>query len=234
VHATTTADTPTNRWTSAWLDAVAFALGLAAAWWFSWKTTDLVWGLWLSSLVVGYTLIVWKISAPLRELTGNMAADQSSSVGAGPKIITIALFVVGTLFGLAFFTVHFGMFHYIHSIFLASFFPVTNEPTKGFISWSTYAVVFSRYWWFLPAAFLAERQAFRVTLKGADLSATLPSRAASGGMRGAMTEPYKNVVRMHMLIFFFAFVHFAGLENFVVYATVYAVYFFPWRVLRGG
>jgi hypothetical protein len=47
-------------------------------------------------------------------------------------------------------------------------------------------------------------------------------------------EPYKNVVRLHLLIFFFAFAHFAHLESFVVYAVVYAVYFFPWRLLGFG
>jgi hypothetical protein len=45
-------------------------------------------------------------------------------------------------------------------------------------------------------------------------------------------QPYKNVVRMHLLIFFFAFAHFARLENFFVYAVVYAVYFFPWRLVK--
>lgn len=39
-----------------------------------------------------------------------------------------------------------------------------------------------------------------------------------------MMEPYKNVVRMHMLIFFFVLAHFARLENFAVYATVYGVF----------
>jgi hypothetical protein len=37
---------------------------------------------------------------------------------------------------------------------------------------------------------------------------------------------------MHMLIFFFFFAHFAGLENFAVYTVIYAVYFFPWRLVR--
>jgi hypothetical protein len=37
---------------------------------------------------------------------------------------------------------------------------------------------------------------------------------------------------MHVLIFFFFFAHFAKLENFAVYAVVYAAYFFPWRLLR--
>jgi hypothetical protein len=39
---------------------------------------------------------------------------------------------------------------------------------------------------------------------------------------------------MHLLIFFFAFAHFARLESFAVYAVVYAVYFFPWRLVRRG
>jgi hypothetical protein len=33
---------------------------------------------------------------------------------------------------------------------------------------------------------------------------------------------------MHGLIFFFAFAHFARLDNFAVYVVVYAVYFFLW------
>jgi len=234
VHATTTVKTSAKRWTGTWLDGVAFALGLVAAWWFSWKTTDLVWSLWLSSLVVGYTLIIWKLSAPLRGLVRGMEADQSQIVGAGPKVITLGLFAFGTLFMLAFFTVHFGMFHFVHSVFLESFFPVTNEPTQGFIGWPTYVEVISRYWWFLPAAFLAERQAFLRPPKKSGLSALMPSGTTNGRRRAAMMEPYKNVVRMHLLIFFFAFVHFVGLENFVVYAAVYVVYFFPWRVVRRG
>jgi hypothetical protein len=49
---------------------------------------------------------------------------------------------------------------------------------------------------------------------------------------GLFIAPYRNVVRMHLLIFFFAFAHFARLDNFLVYAVVYAAYFFPWRLLR--
>lgn len=49
--------------------------------------------------------------------------------------------------------------------------------------------------------------------------------------RGLMA-PYKNVIRLHLLIFFFAFAHFARLDNFLAYAVVSAVYFFPWRLLK--
>ena len=38
-----------------------------------------------------------------------------------------------------------------------------------------------------------------------------------------MMAPYKNVIRLHLLIFFFAAVHFMKLENSALYAVVYAV-----------
>jgi len=39
-------------------------------------------------------------------------------------------------------------------------------------------------------------------------------------------------VRLHLLIFFFAFASIAKVGGFAVYAVVYAVYFFPWRLVR--
>jgi hypothetical protein len=71
-----------------------------------------------------------------------------------------------------------------------------------------------------------------------DVSVTAPAiaarKAANALMpgRSVMMLPYQKVVRMHLLIFFFAFAHAVGLDNFAVYAVVYAVYFFPWRLLR--
>lgn len=61
---------------------------------------------------------------------------------------------------------------------------------------------------------------------------TAKAIAARKAKGDAMMQPYRNVIRMHLLIFFFIVAHFARLENFIVYAVVYAVYFFPWRLLR--
>jgi hypothetical protein len=52
--------------------------------------------------------------------------------------------------------------------------------------------------------------------------------------RDIFAEPYRNVLRMHALIFFFFLAHFMGIENFAVYSVIYVVYFFPWRLVRGG
>jgi hypothetical protein len=223
-----------NRWAGAWLDATAFALGLGLAWWQAWNTTDLVWSLWLSSLVVGYAMIVWRVSEPLRDAAQGIAADQGT-VAPGAKLAVLALYGVGTLFGLAFFTVHFGGFHFVHSVFLELFFPIERDGhvLRGFPTLALYTDVVRRYWWFLPVAFLAERAAFLPNPAGPPDTAVTPEAIKARLRRGdTMMEPYKNVIRMHLLIFFFAFAHFARLENFAVYAVVYAAYFFPWRSLR--
>jgi hypothetical protein len=192
-----------NRWQTVWPDALAFLVGLGIAWISGWGTGDLIWSLWLSSLVVGYAMIVWTIF------------NQSEASVAG---------IVGGLFLLAFFTVHFGMFHFVHSMFVNQFFPL-GTGSRG--DTPDYWVVFANYGIWLPVAFFAERSAFR------------RSKSQGKGLQSAeagklMFKPYVNVVRLHLLIFFFAFAHFMKLENYAVYAVVYAVYFFPWRLLRGS
>ena len=227
------APTTSDSWTSSLLDAVAFAIGLAVAWLAGWNTGDLVWSLWLSSFVVGYATIVWMIGAPAVALAA-MAWRERASAGTDPRSIVtfcLVIFAVAALF-LGFFTVHFGMFHYGHSQFLISFFPV-DLPGSGRMShagMSTYAEVARRYWAFLPSAFLSHRTAF--LKKPFSVSGdVLASFGRGKNVASIFAEPYKNVVRMHLLIFFFFAAHFAGLENFAVYAVVYAVYFFPWRVI---
>jgi hypothetical protein len=225
------ATAPRSRWSESWLDLLAFAGGLGVAWLQAWNTTDLVWSLWLSSLVVGYALIVWLVSAPLRSIVHGMRAERGNvPVGAGAA--TLGIVGVATLFGLAFFTVHFGGFHFIHSIFLNSFFPVDPAAGRHFPNWATYAEVFRRYAWFIPAAALAERQAFRSPPRVADTAVTPGAIQARLGRGDMMMAPYRNVIRMHLLIFFFAFAHFVRLDSFAIYAVAYAVYFFPWRLLR--
>lgn len=201
-----------NRWAAAWPDALAFVVGLAIAGLSGWDTGDLIWSLWLSSLVVGYATIIWAIFSRAWGRVGEM---------------------VGGVFLLAFFTVHFGLFHLVHSAFLESFFPLGGGSNQGL---PDYGEVFARYGIWLPVAFFAERAAFSrppprvdaTSVKAADIAA----RKARDG-NALMMKPYVNVVRLHLLIFFFAFAHFMRWENFAIYAVVYAVYFFPWRLLPG-
>jgi hypothetical protein len=216
-------------WRSAWPDALALGACLLMAWWLGWRVRDLVWSLWLSSLLVGYAMIVWKIFGPVLVLERAAAADGSSPLA---RTAMSGAYLFGGLFLLAFFTFHFGMFHFVHSVFLNVFFPVLDTPTRGFPSPALYLHVLASYWPFVLVAAVAERGAFRLPLtEVASGAARVTDTLALGG---GMMEPYKNVVRMYALIFFFAFAHFARLENFLVYAVVYAAYFFPWRLVRRG
>ena len=65
------------RWAKAWPDALAFGGGLALAWFGGWQTKDLVWSLWLSSLLVGYAMIVWMIFSPALLLATNAWRDRA-------------------------------------------------------------------------------------------------------------------------------------------------------------
>jgi hypothetical protein len=230
----TTSDSSTN-WLSSWPDLVAFVAGLAVARWAGWNSGDLVWSLWLSSLVVGYSTIVWMIVQPAFAL--GMASWRERELAATvPHSLAIfwSLIVAGALFFLAFFTFHFGFFHYVHSQILISFFPIHPGATRSTdANMATYVEIARRYWPFLPSAFLAHRHAFQ--RRPLSLSFDGSTGSVSGGkprMGALFSEPYRNVSRMHMLLFFFFFAHFAKLENFAVYAVVYAVYFFPWRLVR--
>jgi hypothetical protein len=233
-----------SRWAEAWPDALAFSIGLGLAWYFKWETKDLVWSLWLSSLVIGYAMIVWTIFGTGAFVAHKAFGDRAmlDGVGKGKLAAGGTAMLAGGLFMLAFFTVHFGGFHFVHSAFLNAFFPV--NPGRSFPGPALFWDVFKLYWWFLPATAIAERKAFSLpsevseNLSGkavteADVQRRLGLKKGGTPFTGLMA-PYKNVVRLHLLIFFFAGAHFAGLDSFLVYAVVYAVYFFPWRLVRRG
>jgi hypothetical protein len=229
-------DNTLDKWISSWPDVLAFAVGLAVAWWTRWNAGDLVWSLWLSSFVVGYSTIVWMIGQPAVELVRASWKDRAL-VDSNPKMLMVfwSLLLIGVLFFLAFFTVHFGGFHYVQSQFLISFFPLDPVDTgrhAASAGMSTYVEVARRYWPFLPSAFLAHRAAFMRKPLSLGRNVSLTSFAGNNKLGDLFSEPYRNVLRMHVLIFFFFFAHFAKLENFAVYAVVYAAYFFPWRLLR--
>lgn len=175
---------------SVWSDLALFPVMLAIAWWRDWQTSDLIWSLWLSSLVVGYAVLI------------------ASSYWTYRNIFI-------TVFTLGFFAVHFGGFHAVHSVFLNLFFPILSTPNQ-LPTWDLYAEVVRRYWFFLPIALLAERAAFAPPRDRAELN---------------MLAPYKNVVRMHLLIFVLAGLYWLKVNQFAAYVIVYSVYFFPWRAL---
>lgn len=183
------------------LDLFAFAGTVACATIFKWEARDVIWGLWISSLTVGYATIVSTTVRGVRTVLG------------GYRVLVI-LGAIGTL---AFFTFHFGMFHFVHAVFLNGFFPLV-ESDDGFPDFLGMVVESARSFWPLIVASFLSR-----------LSNIFPDSPVPL-VKDSFAAPYGNVVRMHLLIFVFAGLHMADLSRLAI-LPVLAAYFFPWKAV---
>jgi hypothetical protein len=123
------------------------------------------------------------------------------------------------LFMLGFFTVHFGIFHLVHGLFLNGFFPLMGQGAVGNGPEQVFGIVGAcarealvRYWPFVAASALSRVPTYAAAFRTAD-----------GSM---MFTPYLNVIRMHVMIFVFAFLGAAGLQSYGLYPLL-IVYFLP-------
>ena len=233
-------------WKTVWPDFLAFAIGLGIAWRFGWKTSDLVWSLWLGSLTLGYLTFFSFIVAGVYVGVYVVTRPEFPAI---KRLLAALAGAAGILFLLGFFSLHFGAFHAGHAGFLSIFFPLEGLKPETFFDCfmnpvrllaTAFRQVAPLYGAFLLPAIIAERAHVFATL-GIALRAVHENQAGSqwtewlapGPLRqmklsNPFTRPYVNVVRMHLLIFFFAGCHAMQIESFGVYAAVYAVYFFPW------
>lgn len=234
-------------WSHMW-DVLAFLVGIGLAWMLEWQTRDLVWSLWLSSLLTGYLCLLGSV-APFAFL-GLLAAFDPEGT-ASDKVKYVGIVAVGILFFLGFFSVHFGGFHAVHAVFLGQFFPLPDNYEVPFTFWPPTVLRFAfelvpLYGFFIVAVLMSQRDRLILRpLHNIRVIWRARQEHKAGGeeeldFKGFMKDsdlmagPYKNVIRMHLLIFFFAFVHFLKVDSFLVFAVVYAVYFFPWSVFGKG
>ena len=233
-------------------DLIAFAVGLTAAYFLNWETADLVWSLWFCSLMVGYLTILITLGSGIYIGSRMMRHEEFPVQYRGTAIwggAAMALFFIG------FFSLHFCGFHAGHSAFLGHLFPIPGIADSGFgdyftnpfrLLFSAFTTLLPLYGIFLIPAIIAERNNLLKPVTGArrmadEIQGSTGNKDFKNDMQlelkkklGAdlMAGPYKNVIRMHLLIFFFGAAHYLKLDNFAVYAVVYAVYFFPWREFK--
>jgi hypothetical protein len=232
------------RWQRLLPDLLGTGVALALAWFMGWRTGDLIWSMWLASLVIGYSLILWNLFGPLIPLIrqrgeiGAYAREAPWGTAAG-----LAALLFGQLFLLAFFTVHFGGFHWGHSIFVHGFYPISPTTTGEEFApaLSEYWYVVKTYGWFIPLAFFAQRDLFKDRPDENAVSGGLvedieedAARAAQRKRRprraGAdMGVAYRGVIKLHLLIFFLFGADAVGLPEFLSFVVVYLVYFLNWK-----
>lgn len=184
-------------------DLLAFAGTVLCAILFRWQAHDLIWSLWISSLTFGYA---WMLTAFIRAIV----------VASGRMKIVATL---GGLFTLAFFVLHFSMFHAVHGEFLNEFFPLQAQLAFRPQHLTTLApIALATYWPFILMTFVSRVRDF-------------PWRNAPKNLGALMFMPYVNVIRMHVIIFVFAALDAAHLTKYAI-LPILLFYFFPWRIFN--
>lgn len=206
-------------WFQVILAMVSFLITLLLATAQNWKVTDLVWSLWITSLVLGYSYLITGIISSM--LRGAVAAQgpaakflQAFPIQSDARWI---LAILGGIFMLVFFSVHFLMFHFIHSVFLNLFFPIYSS-SDGFPNFlGVIGFCITHYW---PVILLSAATSIPAFLRVTQATDT-----------NFLSMPYRNVVRMHISIFVFAGLSFLRVGNLLLYYLL-ILYFFPFGALK--
>jgi hypothetical protein len=194
-------------------EVVVYLGTLLLAYLSGWTTKDLIWSLWLSSLVFGYLAVAAKSIRKVRQ--------------PGQTTLDVLLSTVGLIGALLAFTIHFGPFHYVYASILDLLMPLMSHPERVYIGkltwkgggwfslWGTIAIAVSRYW---PVVVM---NAWR------DRSILLSDATAETNL-----SPYKAILRLHFLVMGLGACYGLGLDSFPVYALVFTVLYPPvtlWR-----
>lgn len=190
------------------------ALGLLNAQ--AWGPKDVVWTLWTTSLVTGYlTLILGSAGASLSAAVKARSAPGFSWQQALPLAMGGLVVMV---FFLGFFTVHFGLFHLVHAVFLNEFFPLIDwgDHRPGLLEQALAYLqhCFQSYPLFLLLCLLSHLPGLIGIARG-----------AAGGSK-MLIKPYGNVIKLHLMILAIGFASAAGHDGAAVIVFL-AVYFLP-------
>lgn len=235
-------------------DIFAFILGISIAWFLEWETADLVWSLWLSSLVVGYLTIISTIASGAI-IGWSLSKDQH--LPAQKRRAAQLGDSVQALIHLIFFSLHFCGFHAAHAGFLSDIFPLEGVSPEVFFDnflnpvglWQAAIVnVLPLYGVFVISVIIAERhhllgplvrayQAYRRTSTGkqtGEKNLSQPAREAGGKTiaKASFKRPYLYVMKTHCLIVFFGTASAIDLTSDWLFVAAYFVYFFPWHAFK--
>ena len=141
-------------WFQVFLGLFSFLMMLLLAVAQQWAPVDLVWSLWISSLVLGYSFILTSILAMfLGGQEQSLLTSALSKLGEHYPKAAWLLGIPGALFMLVFFSFHFLFFHFIHSVFLNMFFPLLRPEALDTIGLQYFvgliATCIRRYWPFI-------------------------------------------------------------------------------------
>lgn len=198
-------------------EAATFAGTLALAFGLGWRTSDLIWGLWASSLTIGFVVV--------------FAGGVRRILRPNATILERIFSSIGAIGSLVLFSVHFGSAHYLYAAILDLLMPLMDHPGRVYVGkltwtggtsfsfWETLEIALATYW---PM----------VLLNGVrDRTAIGKSTATTG----KEAEPYGAILKLHFLVMGLGASYAIGLDSFPVYAVVYTLLYSPthlWKMIR--
>jgi hypothetical protein len=233
---------------SRWLDILAFGLTAFAALWFDWQANELCWGLWISSLLTGWAVIVSSVLRVLLHMGGLVrlrAEDSGDGKGPlrrlleaatkgrgtrmdGPASFPWAALLMGAgVLAVGVFTwFHFTFFHTVHAMLMSFFLqmePKSLFGPNGFINADKGTVLLylgTNYWAMILSTFIARR-----------------GNILSGNPEANLGAIYRSVVRIHVFIllsgFLFFLIYFGlGIYKKVLLLILLFLFFFPFHAFR--
>ena len=205
-------------------EVLLYAIALALLHWQNWGPKDVIWSLWATSLLTGYlTLIVGSIGSAVNVA---VAARQKPDFSWQQALPLLADGIVIMAVMIAFFSVHFGLFHLVHAVFLNEFFPLIQwpdpEPHMVEQALAYLQTCLQEYSLFLLICLLSHLPALLQGMRG-----------TPGGM---LIRPYATVIKLHLMILGIGFATAAGLDATALIVFL-GVYFLPLgrmlQLLRG-
>lgn len=200
------------------VDILAFFGSLSLAFFLGWSSKDLLWGLWLTSFLGGISYTTWCLV--IRKL---LTAESM------PQRIFMA---IAGLIGAAFFSVHFGMFHYVYASMLDLPWPLRSDPGRVYVGHLTWRGVseFS----FFETLWLAIQSYWTLAFIniGRDYASLFRADAKYDNF-----QAYRKVLRLHFVMMLMVFLNFLGLESFALFVIFFLILYAPnslWKTVFPG
>ena len=181
----------------------------------NWTAANMMWSLWITSLTIGYCyLFAGIISSTLRSQTiavgGLINRLFQVSIPSGIKFAFVFISIV---FQLAFFTLHFGFFHFVFSVFLNDLFPIIDRPFERFSDFLFFiGISLKAYWPVILFVGLASMRKFQRILSQREVD--------------YVKSAYINIIKIFVSIFLFTGFSFTRIQAWVL-PVIFIIYFFP-------
>ena len=192
------------------VSTVLFLIGLGVAWISEWQLHDVIWSFWITSLAVGYLMIIGILIHQARHWIRDLGLPSGYAM-AGAGLL------------LGFFTFHFGFFHWGHAQFLVMF---LDWPSPSGFAIRMIPEILAQYWPIVLAGLLFRLSDLHdyMARSFADIN---PTQDIGKAATDAMSLPYAGVVRLHLAIFGLFAANAAGLPDLLMFALAYGWFFLP-------